>query len=133
MNRVRGVAFAGIALALAGCQAGSGSFMSAITGGAPHMIGGLAGTQIGKNLSLGDRSRALTAEFRALEYGRAGATTPWSDSLTGRYGEVVPGPSYKVNDTTCREYTHTIVANGHSETGRGTACRTAEGSWQTVG
>jgi surface antigen len=127
MNRVRGVVFASLALALAGCASSA-----SLVGGSPHMIGGLAGTEIGKSLSAGDRGRALAAEYRALEYGRAGATTPWSDSLTGRYGEVVPGASYKVNDTTCREYVHVIVAGGRSETGRGTACRSASGNWQTV-
>ena len=43
----------------------------------------------------------------------------------------MPGASYKVNDTTCREYVHVIVADGRSETGRGTACRGANGNWQT--
>ncbi len=127
MNHVRGVVFAGLALALAGCASSA-----AVIGGSPHLIGGLAGASIGKNLSAGDRSRALAAEYRGLEYGRAGATTPWSDSLTRRYGEVVPGAPYKVNDTTCREYTHVIVIDGKSETGHGTACRRADGSWQTV-
>ena len=133
MNRVRGVALAGMVFGLAGCQADSGSIVGSIIGGSPRLVGGLAGDRIGHSLSAGDRNRALAAEYRALEYGRAGATTPWSDSLTGRYGEVVPGAPYKVNDTTCREYVHVIVADGRSETGRGTACRNANGSWQTVG
>ncbi len=133
MHRVRGVALAGMVFGLAGCQADSASIVGSITGTSPRVVGGLAGVEIGKSLSPGDRGRALAAEYRALEYGRAGATTPWSDSLTGRYGEVVPGAPYKVNDTTCREYVHVIVADGHSETGRGTACRGANGNWQTVG
>jgi surface antigen len=127
MNRVKGVAVAGIILALAGC-ANSGS----IVGATPRVVGGLAGKEIGKTLGSGDRGRALAAEYRALEYGRTGATTPWSDSLTGRYGEVVPGSPYKVNDTTCREYVHVITVDGRAETGRGTACRKADGNWQTV-
>ncbi len=131
MDRVHRVAFVGLALALAGC-ANSKMTMGSIAGRSPHMVGGLVGTTVGKSLNGIDRGRALAAEYRALEYGRAGATTPWSDSLTGRYGEVVPGASYRVNDTTCREYTHVVVADGHSETGRGTACRTADGNWQTV-
>ncbi len=130
MNRVNGVVVAGMILALAGC-ASSGSIVGSIAG-TPHVQGGLAGSEIGKALSPGDRGRALAAEYRALEYGRAGATTPWSDTLTGHYGEVVPGSSYKVNDTTCREYVHVITVNGRSETGRGTACRKADGNWQTV-
>ena len=132
MNRVNGIAAAGMMLVLAGC-ANSGTVVGAIANGAPRIVGGLAGSQVGKSLGAGDRGRALAAEYRALEYGRAGATTPWSDSLTGRYGEVVPGETYKVNDTTCREYIHVITIDGHPETGRGTACRKADGNWQTVG
>ncbi len=133
MKRVRSAALAGMVLGLAGCQAGAGSFAGAVVGGSPRVVGGLAGTQVGGSLSAGDRGRALAAEYRALEYGRTGATTPWSDSLTGRYGEVVPGAPYKVNDTTCREYVHVIVADGRSEKGSGTACRSADGNWRTVG
>ncbi len=132
MNRVKGIAVAGVILALVGC-ADSGAIVGSIAGGSPGIVGGLAGKQIGKALSSGDRGRALAAEYRALEYGRTGATTPWSDSLTGRYGEVVPGSPYKVNDTTCREYVHVITIDGHPETGRGTACRKTDGNWQTVG
>ena len=133
MNRTRILALAGMLVALAGCQSTSGSDVGSLIGGSPKMIGGLAGSQIGHDLGFIDRGRALAAEYRALEYGRAGTTTPWSDSLTGRYGEVVPGTAYKVNDTTCREFTHKIVAGGQTETGRGTACRAANGNWQTVG
>lgn len=133
MKRVRSAALAGMVLGLAGCQADSSSLVGSIAGTSPRLVGGLAGTAVGKGLSPGDRGRALAAEYRALEYGRAGATTPWSDSLTGRYGEVVPGARYQVNDTTCREYVHVIVADGRTETGRGTACRGANGNWQTVG
>ncbi len=133
MNRVKGIAFAGMVLALAGCTADSGSIVGSIVGSSPTIVGGLAGNQIGKGLDAGDRGRARAAEYRALEYGRTGATTPWSDTRTGRYGEVVPGAPYKVNDTTCREFVHVIVADGRSETGRGTACRRSDGTWQTVG
>jgi surface antigen len=113
-------------------RADSGSIVGAVSGGSPRLVGGLAGTAVGRSLNAGDRGRALAAEYRALEYGRTGTTTPWSDSLTGRYGEVVPGARYQVNDTTCREYVHVIVVDGRSETGRGTACRGADGSWRTV-
>ncbi len=121
------------AMALAGCQSTATSgVVGAISGGTPTLVGGLAGNQIGRELSSSDRRTALNAEYRALEYGRAGATTPWSDSLTGRYGAVVPSASYRVNDMTCREYTHTIYIGGRSEAASGTACRSADGNWRTV-
>ena len=133
MNGVRTLALAGMIVALAGCQSTSGSGVGSLIGGSPKVIGGLAGSQIGRDLAFFDRDRALAAEYRALEYGRSGTATQWSDGLTGRHGEVVPGTAYKVNDTTCREYTHKIVAGGQTETARGTACRAANGNWQTVG
>ena len=129
MNRVKGAALAGMVVALAGCASNAAS----IVGGPPKVVGGLAGTQIGRSLDTGDRGRAQAAEYRVLEFGLAGATTPWSDSVTRRYGEVVPGAAYRVNDMTCREYVHTIVADGRSETGRASACRSADGSWRVAG
>ena len=133
MNWAKAAAAAGLLVLLAGCQADSNSIVGSVVGPSPKIVGGLAGTAVGRSLDAGDRGRALAAEYRALEFGRTGATTPWSDSLTGRYGEVVPGARYQVNDTTCREYVHVIVADGRSETGRGTACRGTDGSWRTVG
>jgi surface antigen len=132
MNWAKAAAAAGLLALLAGCQADSNSIVGSVVSPAPRIVGGLVGNAVGRSLDAGDRGRALAAEYRALEFGRTGATTPWSDSLTGRYGEVVPGTRYQVNDTTCREYVHVIVADGRSETGRGTACRGTDGSWRTV-
>jgi len=129
-------AIAGVLVPLAGCQssASTGGTAVASIGAEPGTLsGGLAGNMIGRDLDATDRRAALSAEFRALEYGQTGASTPWSNTRTGHYGSVVPGTAYKLNDTTCREFNHTLYVDGRSESARGTACRTPDGGWRTVG
>ena len=91
-----------VALGLAGCQSGSVTQTASLVGGISSptttVAMALPAGKIGRDLNRSDRGTALAAEYRALEYGRTGATTPWSDRLTGRYGEVVPGAAYRVND-----------------------------------
>lgn len=93
------------------------------------MQGGLAGISIGKNLETGDRRAALDAEYKALEYTTAGQAVSWKGEGAGISGQVVPGQPYRVGSQDCRQYTHTILAGGASESARGTACRNADGSW----
>ena len=112
-----------------GSQAGSGA-------GEPQLgavQGGLLGEDIGRSLGERDRQLAVQAEFEALEYGRAGQSTPWRNADSGFRGEVVVGPSYEVNRLDCREYTHTAYIEGRARVARGTACREPGGDWRTVG
>jgi surface antigen len=138
MHRVTFVVLAALSLPLAGCQSGAQGVAATLVGSAAAstkegtLIGGLAGTEVGGALSAGERKTALAAEYQALEFGRAGTSTPWSNRWSGHYGTVVPGAPYRVNDTTCREYTHTIVIDGKPQIGQGSACRMADGSWRTV-
>lgn len=94
------------------------------------IVAGVIGSSIGLGLGQQDRERALAAEYQALEYTAAGVPVDWS--AAGVTGEVVPGPIYTVNEYQCRDYTHTIVVNGATEAGRGTACRVAGGPWTPV-
>lgn len=91
---------------------------------------GLVGSSVGRGLSAADQQRALAAEYQALEFGVAGVAVAWSSG--GVSGQVVPGPLYTVNEYECRDYTHTIIVNGASEAGRGTACSRAGGAWAPV-
>ncbi|MGA9324185.1 MAG: RT0821/Lpp0805 family surface protein, partial [Xanthobacteraceae bacterium] len=75
---------------------------------------------------------AYAAQMQALETGPSGAPVAWRNPDTGRYGNVVPGPAYQMNGEPCREYTHTVYIDGQPQTGRGTACRNADGSWTTI-
>ncbi|MGE0283282.1 MAG: RT0821/Lpp0805 family surface protein [Rhizobiaceae bacterium] len=93
------------------------------------MQGGLVGTSIGKDLGSGDRRAALDAEYKALEYTPGGQSVSWKGEDSGTSGQVVPGQPYRVGSQDCRQYTHTILSGGASESARGTACRNANGSW----
>jgi surface antigen len=95
-------------------------------------LGGFVGNRIGASLDEEDKRRAYAAQMQALETGPSGAPVAWRNPDTGRYGNVVPGPAYQMNGEPCREYTHTVYVDGQPQTGRGTACRNADGSWTTI-
>lgn len=149
MNRIRALAVTGLAtLALTGCVSneGIGTFFGAATGAAVGGIatgntggavvgaiaGGMLGNIAGANLNAANRRAAAEAEYRALEYGRVGAPVQWKGT-GGRYGDVVAGAPYQVNDFSCRDYTHTIYVDGEPKVGRGTACKQGDGSWKLIG
>ncbi len=96
------------------------------------VVGGLVGGDIGRNLDDADRTAAYSAEYEALDRGRAGTPITWRNPRSGHYGEVTPGPSYDVNEYSCRDYAHTVYVDGQSQTARGTACREPDGNWRPV-
>jgi surface antigen len=91
--------------------------------------GALIGNRIGAALDDEDKKRAYEAEMNALERGPSGAPVGWRNPDSGRYGSVVPGPSYVQEGRNCRAYTETIYIDGRPQTARGTACRNADGTW----
>jgi len=93
------------------------------------MNGGLVGGRIGTGLSQRDKSAALEAEYRALEYTQSGQPVTWKGSQAGVYGEVVAAQPYRVGSQDCRQYTHTVYSGGQPRVARGTACRNRDGSW----
>jgi surface antigen len=95
-------------------------------------IGGVVGNRIGASLDEEDRRRAYAAQVQALDAGPSGAPVAWRNPDSGRYGNVVPGPSYAQNGVTCRQYTETIFIDGTPQTERGTACRNSDGTWTAV-
>ena len=80
-----------------------------------------------------DRQLAANAEYRALEYGAPGGTTPWNNPASQHHGEIMVGKPYPQGNLYCRAYTHTIYIGGQPTTARGTACRQPDGSWKSVG
>lgn len=117
--------------ALIGAQFGQGSGRLAATAlGAA--IGAMVGSDIGRQLDEADQRALYDAQYRALEYGNPGTPVAWKNPNSGHYGEVVPGPGYKVNVSDCRDYTTTIYIGGQPQVARGTACRQPDGTWQTV-
>ena len=121
----------GVTGALIGSQFGSGSGRLAATAlGA--VVGTMIGGSIGRQLDEADQRALYDAQYRALEYGNPGRPVAWRNPGSGHYGEVVPGPGYKVNAYDCRDYTHTIYISGQPQVARGTACRQPDGTWKPV-
>ncbi len=108
---------------------GSGRVVATAIGA---LAGGLIGSEFGRWLDERDRQEALAAEYRALEFGRAGRPVAWRNQASGIYGEVVSGPGYRINSLDCRDYTHVIYVDGTPRTARGTACRQPGGTWRVV-
>ena len=114
----------------AGAPPSAGAANSApVTGVA---IGSMIGTRIGAAMDDEDKRRAYAAQVQALESGPSGAPVAWRNPDSGRYGSVVPGPSYQQQGMNCRQYTHTIYIDGRPQTARGSACRNPDGTWEPV-
>jgi surface antigen len=96
------------------------------------VAGGLVGSAIGASMDEEDRRIAYDAEMQALESGAPGVAVGWRSERSRHYGNVVPGPYHDRGGRRCRGYTHTIYINGRPESGRGTACRDADGRWVAV-
>jgi len=117
----RPVAVASLAVLVAACTQTLGGSLAS----------GVAGSSIGKDLDFVAARAARSAEYRALEYGRTGVPVTWKSGSS--HGEVVPGTTYRINDSNCRDYVHTLtVGSGEAQSARGTACRQANGTWQPV-
>jgi surface antigen len=129
--RAGGHVFAVLAgLVLAGCTSfGSGSVDAPARA---LQSGGLAAGELGAGLDERDRKLAADAEYRALEFGRLGVPVTWLNKKSGHHGEVVPGAGYRINTSSCRDYTHAIYDDGPPKNGRGTACRQDDGSWKPI-
>ncbi len=138
-------------MTLAGCaqtgvKQGLGAFGGAVAGGvignavghsgaavaAGAVIGAFVGGSIGAQLDAADQRAAQNAAYQALDSGQAGAPVTWRNPDSGHYGEVTPGPSYRVNSYSCRDYTQTIYIDGKPEMARGTACKQPDGTWKPV-
>ncbi len=97
----------------------SASYISALQGG---IVG-----RAGANLSSSDRSRALEAEYRALEAAAGGQTIAWKGDDAS--GQVIANAPYQVGRQNCRQYRHTLTVGGRETTARGAACRNPDGTW----
>ena len=126
-----GTLIGAVAGGILGNQVGGGSGKVAATAiGA--FVGGIVGSEIGRSLDEQDRRLAQEAEYEALERGKSGVPRTWKNPDNGRYGEVIPSPSYKRAGTDCRDYTHKIYIDGQPQALKGTACRNPDGTWSNV-
>lgn len=108
---------------------GKGNVVATVAGA---VIGGIVGSEIGRSLDERDRRLAREAEWDALERGQSGQRTEWRNPDNGRYGEVIPGTSFRRGALDCRDYTHTVYVDGRPQALRGTACRNPDGTWSNV-
>ena len=90
--------------------------------------GGLVSRLPGLKMTKSDLSRALEAEYKALETAPGGQSIAWEGSRSS--GQVVAAVPYQVGSQNCRQYSHVVTpAGGAAQTVRGAACRNANGSW----
>ena len=106
---------------------GTGSKLGGAAAGA--LLGALIGNRMGAGMDEEDKRRAYEAQMAALESSPSGAPVAWKNPDSGRYGSIVPGPSYQQAGRNCRSFTHTIYIDGRPQTARGTACRNPDGTW----
>ncbi|WP_421852435.1 hypothetical protein [Oricola sp.] len=91
--------------------------------------GGIIDRGVGETLTTEEMSAALRAEYRALEHTPAGEPVAWQADGRDFRGQVVASQPYRVGSQDCRQYRHTVVAEGLPVENRGTACRNKDGSW----
>ena len=82
-------------------------------------------------MTANDSAQANSAQFYALQFGRPGAPRAWAGDK-GTTGTVGVGPYVRVNNLDCRDFTHTVKANGQDFVKKGTACREQNGNWAVV-
>jgi surface antigen len=118
--------------ALAGSQIGSGKGqLAAVAIGA--LAGAWAGSEIGASLDKADKMYAQRTAQDSLEYSPSGQAKAWRNPDSGHSGSVTPTSTYRTADgRNCREFESTIYVDGKQETGKGRACRAADGTWQIV-
>jgi surface antigen len=122
-----------LACMLAGCtstsEGGRGLLSSRSSSSAQYITalqGGIV-SRSGVTISDSDRSRALEAEYRALEAAPGFQPVVWKGR--GVSGEVVAAAPYQVGSQNCRQYRHTLDVGGREVIARGAACRNANGTW----
>ena len=124
-----------LALPFAGCLSfgsSGGALSPTDTAGIAALNGGLIGQdKAGKGLPSDARTRALEAEFKALQFAPAGAHVSWT--ADGYQGEVVPTQLYRVGSQDCRGYSHSFAKDASPTVKAvGTACKTSSGLWTPV-
>lgn len=117
---------------LAGCStsSGGGSVLPSRVSSSAQYITALQGGIVGRSgveISNSDRSRALEAEYRALEAAPGFQPVAWEGR--GVSGQVVAAAPYQVGSQNCRQYKHTLTSSGREVIARGAACRNANGTW----
>jgi len=115
--------------ALAGSQIGSGKGqLAAVAIGA--LLGAWAGNEVGKSLDAADQA-AIERAARLAGTAPLGQPIIWNNPNSGNHGTVTPVREghHATTGAFCREFRQTIIIDGRTEEGQGTACRQRDGSW----
>jgi surface antigen len=105
-----------------GSQVGNGT-AATIVGG---VIGAVVGREIGRHLDERDRQQV----YSALE---EDTTTTWHNPETDTRYTFEPTRTFQDEQgRVCRDYTTDIEVEGRQEVATGTACRRADGTWETI-
>lgn len=117
--------------------AAAGGLISAAAGAdtgwivAATVLGAVAGGVVGDYMTREDKMMAGKTTNDALESQPTGNTSTWRNPDSGNSGSITVDETYQQADgTPCRKFTQTISAGGQTESGVGTACRAADGTWQ---
>ncbi|MES5048436.1 hypothetical protein ABVB72_24600 [Rhizobium nepotum] len=94
-----------------------------------NLQGGIVG-RTGVQLDRGDQTKALEAEYKALETSPVGTPVSWTGDDAS--GQVVANAPYQVGNQNCRQYSHTLTVDEKETRVRGAACRNADGSWSPL-
>ena len=120
-----------LSLALAGCVTAGGPAAPAADRPVGARGAGMAGDGVAglalADAPTGDRTRALAAEFQALEFAPAGEAVEWRGAKGS--GRVVALAPFAVGSQNCRQLTHTITLGGTDTVAQGSACREPGGVW----
>ena len=110
-----------------GSQIGEGSGRTAAT-----IVGSLIGAAIGGSVgrSMAETDRLKTAH--ALETGRTGVPSRWTNPDTGNRYLLTPTRTFEVPAGPCREFSLEAQVGGRDEQVYGTACRQRDGSWRVA-
>lgn len=118
--------------AVAGAQFGKGDGRL-VTTAIGALLGAGIGNSVGASLDRADIQYYSHTSQKAFENAQAGQSLPWKNPQSGNSGSITPSAPFKNSEGQyCREFNQKITVGGKTETGYGTACRQADGSWQIV-
>lgn len=104
-----------------GSEVGDGT-AGTVIGGA---VGALLGREIARRMDANDRQRALSAV-------ETNTTETWTNPDTGARYTVRPTETFRQDGRLCREYTSEVRMGDERERVVGTACKSADGTWEVV-
>lgn len=95
-------------------------------------LAGCAGAPITDKLRPGDFGLIIKTTAAALEGGKDGESTNWTNPSTGHLGTVTPFATFDDQHRPCRNYQQTVTIEGQTAFAYDTACRGADGIWSSL-